>query len=223
MLLTVGARFITAGLGENKYYMHVFFCIFFITLNGSFGCPINETEICCHMSKEFATVALPESLVSRLQMSGGPSNSSRISATPVTVWEAAESAQSKPLGTASWSKNAFNEIWQCLCEKLPAKPVSRENSQTQASTQDAQAPKGSTADGWQQACTTGKMSTTPWCRTSGTNSVHGWKAIHHQTSPQSTERQELAPRLPARQLSSSTAKFRSLCWARIFAHHGIWL
>ena len=51
------------------------------------------------MSKERATATLRESLASRLQMYGGPSNGSRISATPVTVREAAESAQSTPLGT----------------------------------------------------------------------------------------------------------------------------
>ena len=57
------------------------------------------------MSKERATATLSESLPSRLQMYGGPSNGSRSSATPVTVREVAESAQSTPLGTTGSSKN----------------------------------------------------------------------------------------------------------------------
>ena len=64
----------------------------------------------CYMSKECATATVIESLASRLQMSGGPSNDSRSSATPVTVREAAESVQSTPLGTACSSKNASNEF-----------------------------------------------------------------------------------------------------------------
>ena len=48
------------------------------------------------MSKECANATLHESLASRVQMSGEPSNGSRSSATPVTVRVATESAQSAP-------------------------------------------------------------------------------------------------------------------------------
>ena len=37
MFLIVGARFITAGLGGKKYYMHDLFANLFITLDGSFA------------------------------------------------------------------------------------------------------------------------------------------------------------------------------------------
>ena len=64
------------------YHIEQFFC----------RCLINETEFLCFTSTECAIATLRETLASRLQMSVGPSNSSRSSATPVIVREAAKSA-----------------------------------------------------------------------------------------------------------------------------------
>ena len=65
--------------------MHDLFAIFQHIEWFFWRCLINETALWCYMSKEFATATLRESLASRLQMSGGQSNGSWSSATPVTV------------------------------------------------------------------------------------------------------------------------------------------
>ena len=113
----------------------------------------------------------------------------------------------------------FYTPW-CLCEKLLVKPyfalIGPPNSQTRTSTQAVEAQKGSTSDGWQQACTTGKMSTISSSRHTSelwANSFHGWKVIRHRTSPQIIRTTGGGvPRLPAGLQSSITAKIRSPWW-----------
>ena len=89
----------------------------------------------------------------------------------------------------------FDSVYaiNCLWNRYLAQ-IGLPNSQRTVSNQAVQAPKGSTSNSWQKACTTGKMSTTllSSCNSElGANSVHGWKAIQQRTSPQSPEQQVL--------------------------------
>ena len=126
--------------------LHIFLAYWMVLLNGL----INKIEFFCYIGMRNWDIAR--------KLGVAPPNVRRTIkrfqelATPVIVREVAESAQSTPLGTASSSKNAFNECWQCLWEKIPMKPylawIGPPNSQTRASAQAVQAPKGSilTAD-----------------------------------------------------------------------------
>ena len=95
-------------------------------------------------------------------------------------------------------------------------------SQTRASTQAVQAPKGSTSDGSEEACTTGKMSIPSSSLSSsklGANSVYGCKAIHHRTSPQSSNDRNLYAEAPGMSAISEHRQNRRsvMVWAGICA------
>ena len=78
------------------------------------------------MSKECATATLRESFSSRLQMSGGNSDGSRVRP---HRWQSdkRQEAHNQHHGEPPAHKKTSNEIRQCLCEKLPVKSVSRAN------------------------------------------------------------------------------------------------
>ena len=164
------------------------------------------------MSYECATATLRESLASGLQMSGGPSNGSRSSTTPVTDREAAESEQSTPLGTESPLKKTrptkFDSVYtkNCPWNRYLARN-GPPNSQTRAPTQAVNASKSSTSDDWQQACTTGNVSTSTshlW-----TDTVHRLKLFTIITIIINRLKPTIIRTTGAGALSSSTAKIQS--------------
>ena len=155
-------------------------------------CLINETEFQCYISKEWATATLPESLASHLQMSGGPSNDSRSSATPVTDRKAAENTTRKcqvikKRVQRNYSVYAKNCPWNLYLIRI-APP----NSQTMLQLKHYKLKRVQLLTADNKLVRLAKcLSTTPSSRRTSeqeANSVRGWKAIHHRTSPQTSER-----------------------------------
>ena len=137
MFLIVGARFQHSWI-EWKEVLHSWFvCKIVYHIERFFcRCLINETEFWCYMSKEGTTATLRESLASRLQMSGGPPNGSRSSATPVTVREAA--ARNRQLINKRVQLNSALSMLKIASETGMTR-IGPPNNQTRVSTQAVQA------------------------------------------------------------------------------------